>query len=258
MDTIPKIKRIEQDFTEQNEPFDDVQFPEERLLSQIKVMIGDTDEPVSLSMEDRLRLVSAFATFDYNRDANQLVDNLLELQANYNQFFDAWNVNTEGELEYAFEEIGFRYPSRDAHAWATNCEILRHKYHGKWHELLMDTGLDAPSLIERLSSDDFLVLKGVKVGPMYARIVSDEVAELNKLWELDIPVDTWVRKISQEIFQEDLSDDEIRDRWYFYGIQNDISRHIVDGALWQAGNNLDEWGADYLKEVLEVEEFEYL
>jgi len=258
MDTIKAIKTIEQDFSEKNEPFDDVTFPEERLLSEISVMVGDTDEPTTLSMEDKLRLLSAFSTFDYNRDANQLVDNLLELQQKHSQLFDAWNVNSKKAVEHTFEKIGFRYPSRDAHAWVKNCRILRQQYHGRWHELILDTGMDAEALIERLSNDDFNCLKGVKISPMYARFIDEYVADLDKLWELDIPVDTWVRKISKEIFQQDLTDDEIREHWYMYAIQNDIDRSVVDGGLWQIGNNRDEWGAEYLKEVLDLDELQYV
>lgn len=246
MATLDKIQQIEQDFTEQQPPFDDVEFPEERLIRKVQVMVGDSDERVSLSMEDRLRLVSAFSTFDYNRNANQLVDNLLELQENHARLFDAWQVNSSGELEAIFEEIGFRYPSRDAHAWAKNCRILRQEYHGKWHELLMDTEMNAPKLIERLNDDDFNCLKGVKIAPMYCRIINDEVAPIDGLWDIDIPVDTHIRRLSKELFgDDDLDDDQIRDMWQFYGLQNGISRHIVDGALWHIGNKWDDWGEDY-------------
>jgi hypothetical protein len=96
---------------------------------------------------------------------------------------------------------------------------------------------------------------------MYCRIINDKVTELDKLWELDIPVDTWVRKISKELFEgedEDLSDDDLRDRWYLYGVSNSVDKHVVDGGIWQIGNNLNEWGGDYLKELLEVEELEHL
>jgi hypothetical protein len=262
MDTLDVIETIEQDFQQRNEPFNDVTFPEERLLENVKVMVGDTDEPVSLSMEDRLRLISAFATFDYNRDANQLVDKLLVLQKQHSELFDPWNVpESTKTVEQTFDEIGFRYPNRDAQAWTKNCRILRQKYHGRWHELLIETGLDAVSLVSRLEDDDFNCIKGVKIAPMYCRIINDKVTELDKLWELDIPVDTWVRKISKELFEgedEDLSDDDLRDRWYLYGVSNSVDKHVVDGGIWQIGNNLNEWGGDYLKELLEVEELEHL
>jgi len=150
MDTIQTIERIEQDFSEQNAPFDDVTFPEQRLLEEVSEMRLDESELTSLSMEDKLRLISMFATFDYNRDANQLVDKLLTLQRERPEFFDPWQVNTAGELNYIFEDIGFRYPSRDAQAWAKNCRILRNNYHGEWCELVLDVGCDAVALVERL------------------------------------------------------------------------------------------------------------
>ena len=246
MNVIEKIKRIEADFENKAGPFADVTFPEERLLDTVGA-------DISLSMEDRLSLVSAFATFDYNRDANQLVDNLLDLHEEDPKMFNAWHVNGEKELEYYFEEIGFRYPSRDAHAWATNCEILRNKYHGRWSELLLSVGCDAETLVERLNGDDFLFLKGVKIAPMYARIIDDEVCDLDNLWALNIPVDTHIRRLSNDLFErfegDDSTDDEIREIWHIYGERYDINRHVIDGALWHIGNKWDEWGEEYWEKV---------
>jgi hypothetical protein len=258
MDTIETIEQIESDFAAGEPPFDNIEFPEERLLEEVKNQKTDTDVTVYLNKEERLQLLSSFSMLDYNRDANQLVDNLLELHAWEPRLFDPWYIQGSGQMEYYFEEIGFRYPNRDAKAWAKNSRILREKYSGKWSELLLETGCDAKKLVEQLDEDGFNVLKGVKVSPMFARFVDEYVADLDNLWELDIPVDTHISKISQELFQEDLSDDEIRDRWYFYAIQNNIDRSVVDGALWQIGNNRDEWGADYLKELLDTDELEYL
>lgn len=251
MDALNAVEQIEQDFDERNEPFDDIVFPEERLLHESSVAAGNSDEPLDLSDEDKLRLVSMFSTFDYNRDANQLVDKILELQEREPKVFDAWKV-PRLPLDKLFDEVGLRYPNRDANAWSTNCRILREQYHGNWHELLLDTGLDAVTLIEQVRDDDFNCLTGVKISPMYARIVSQEVAELDRLWDLDVPVDTHVRKLSKKLFEaedEDLSDDEIRDRWYFYAVQNDISRHVVDAGLWQIGNNWSGWGEEYWEQL---------
>jgi hypothetical protein len=251
MEPIDAIKQINKDFTEQNEPFDTIQFPEERLLESVP----------NETMEDRLCLISMFATFDYNRDANQLVDNIIELRREHgNGFFEPsiLAMYSEDELSGIFKDVGFRYPNRDAKAWVKNCRILTEEYNGTWHELVLSSGCNAVALIDQLEENSFSCLKGVKIAPMYARIIGSEVCPMRNLFELDIPVDTWVRKISQEIFGEELSDDEIRDRWYFYSVQNDFARHTVDGGIWQIGNNLDGWGADYLKGVLEIDEFEYL
>jgi endonuclease III len=241
-ETIQTIERIEQDFEQGNGPFADVQFPEERLMEELP----------HKSMEDRAVLASIFSTFDYNRDANQLVDNLVELYDVYQPWFDARQVTYEANedvLAETFEEIGFRYPSRDAHAWYVNCEIVTNNYSGKWTELMLDTRLDAPSLVHRLSDEDFLCLKGVKIAPMYARILSENVAELYKLWELDIPVDTHIRTLSHKLFGDEYDDDGIRELWYMHGVTNDIDRHVVDGGLWLIGNNWNDWGEDYWNEV---------
>lgn len=246
------VTRIERDFQERKPPFDGVTFPEERLLDEV---LNDY-EPTK---EEELVFVSMFATFDYNRDANQLVDNIIELwEERWWVFSPVTAAGAVDELASEFKKIGFRYPNRDAKAWSKNCSIITEKYAGQWTDLLLDTGCDAPTLVERLNEDDFNCVKGVKIAPMYARIINDEIAPMSNLWELDIPVDTWIRKISKELFREDLEDDQIRDRWRIISEENDIERQIVDAALWQIGNNLDEWGKEYLVEVSGTENFKYL
>lgn len=85
---------------------------------------------------------------------------------------------------------------------------------------------------------------------MYARIVNDNVAELTNMWHLEIPVDTHIRRLSKALFlQPEMSDDEIRVRWRHVAQSHDITRHVVDGALWHIGNKWDEWGEDYWNEV---------
>lgn len=250
MSVIETIERIDTDFQQGNGPFADVEFPESRLIREMKVQVGDTDGPVTLSMENKATLASFFSTLDYNRDANQLVDNLLELQERKPKWFDAYSVPaSEDSMAQVFKEIGFRYGQRDAHAWYVNCEILRNKYHGKWTELLLDTGVDAPALVERLRSDDFLCIKGVKIAPMYARIINDTVAPMDNLWQLDIPVDTHIRRLSQDLMNVEADDDDIRNWWRNIGGEADVSRHTVDGALWHIGNQWDNWGEDYWDEV---------
>lgn len=242
MNTTQAIRTIEEDFENGAGPFSDVTFPEERLL----------DEIPHTTKEGKLRVISAFATFDYNRDANQLVDNLIELYETDPYKFKPSSVplvEYEDELAEIFSEIGFRYPSRDAHAWCKNSAIICEQYNGRWTELLLETGCDAPTLVERLSDDDFNCLKGVKIAPMYARIIDDEVCDLSGVWDLDIPVDTHIRKLSHDLFSDDLSDDMIREEWRGLAIETDISRHVVDGALWHIGNQWDNWGEDYWTEV---------
>lgn len=240
------VEQIEQDFREGREPFDSVTFPEQRLLDEV---VGETIK----AMEDRMIFVSMFATFDYNRDANQLVDNIIELWNESWWAFDtkvvALHENEDG-LSDVLEDIGFRYPNRDAAAWKKNCDILSQKYNGFWTELLLDVGANAKRLVNRLEADDFSCLKGDKIAPMYARIINDEIVELDDVWELDISVDTHIRRLSKDLFNApDKNDDWIRREWRGLAVTANISRHVVDGGLWHIGNKWDEWGEEYWNEV---------
>jgi hypothetical protein len=258
MNQLDAIQRIEQDFEQNSGPFADVEFPETRLVRELKVQAGDTDEPIHFDMEERARIAAIFCTFDYNRNANQLVDNLLELQEKDANLFDPWHVRSKGELKAYFEDIGFRYPNRDANGWYKNCEILRNQYNGRVTELMLSVSSNAPDLVEQLNDDDFLYLKGAKIAPMFARILNDEVAPLDGLWELDIPADTHIIGLTEELTDTEMNADDTRTWWQVIGEQGDISRHIVDGAMWQIGNNWQEWGQEYFAEVTGKDSFEYM
>lgn len=238
-DTVRRIKRIEQDFANRDEPFDDIEFPEERLLKELP----------HNSMEDRAKIVSIFATLDYNRNAGQLVDNIIELHDRQPNFFDAWKIHkSENVLEQVFEDIGFRYPSRDSSGWHKNNQILRENYSGKWTELLLTAKADAEGLVELLRDEEFLYLKGDKIAPMYARFIDQYVAPMDNLWVLEIPVDTHIRRLSLDLFDDWVNvttDDDIREVWMDRANKYGIERHVVDGALWQIGNNWDDWGEGY-------------
>lgn len=84
------------------------------------------------------------------------------------------------------------------------------------------------------------------------------ITNIERVWQLPIPVDVWIRKISKEIFQENLTDDEIRERWRSIGSESEVKPMVADTAIWLIGNNLDDWGEDYLKELLDKSTFEYL
>jgi endonuclease III len=244
--TIDAIRQIESDYRESTGPFSDVEFPERRLLRILESRVDG-----GLSAEGRLQAVSTFAMLDYNRNANQLTDKLLELHERQPSYFDPNQVPlSEKSVEQVLQEISFRYPSRDAHAICRNAEIVRNNYHGRWSDLVFDTNTNAETLVTRLQYDDFLYLKGAKIAPMYARIINDEVTELDKLWELNIPLDTHVRRLTKDLFDKpDASDEWIRHAWKNVADRHQIQRHIVDGAMWHIGNKWDEWGEEYWEEV---------
>lgn len=240
-------RQLEHDFTFDVSPFDEVEFPEERLLREV-----DNSTEWRLTAEDKLAVVSLFATLDYNRNANQLVDKLLEaIDHSGVNILNPHEVSTaETAVQTIFDEIPTRYPSTDASGWVNNCCIIVDMYNGMWTEFLLSTNCDAPTLVERLESDDFKYLKGDKIAPMYARIIHDEVCHLTSIWETEIPVDAHIRRLSRDLFDSpDMDDDMIRREWRVLAQDAEIERHVVDGALWQIGNNWNEWGEDYWEEV---------
>jgi hypothetical protein len=235
------IQTIHTDFIQRKSPFnEDQQFPEDDLLNRI---------PHS-SDEDTAFLLTFFCTLDYNRDAFQLVDNIVELYEEEDfplqvtKFSDRY---TQDRLEELFGEIGFRYPSRDARGVMYNFEYFSDTYERITY-FIDSVEFSAPQLVQALRDEELLYLKGKKLAPFYTRLLSVNVVALDNLWELDIPVDVHIRRLSKSLFEEsaeDLSDDQIRKIWRSKGHELDISPAVVDGALWLIGNNWGTWGETY-------------
>jgi len=261
MDTTSAIQRIERDFEQDNSPFDNIEFPETRLMWELKTTGRRSEKhPAVFDMEKRARIVTIFCTFDYNRNANQLVNNLIELYETSQSTFVP-NFVAGGDADYIqtmFEDIGFRYPNRDARGWKKNCQILQQEYNGNVTELILSVRSNATQLVDQLNDDNFLYLKGDKIAPMFCRILNDEVAPLDELWQLDIPVDTHIAKLTQELTKTEMSNDDVRAWWAVIGEQENIARHVVDGGLWLIGNNWNDWGKEYFSKVTGIEQFEYM
>lgn len=246
---VDTIERIEDDFGNERPPFDEQAFPERELLDRLD----------SAHVYERSVALFVFCTCDYNRDAFQLVGNIVELYEQSPMFLSPRafvDRYTEDELSEMMGEVGFRYRNRDARAVYTNYEILYNQY-GTVQNLLADVDYDSVGLVERVRGDGFLCLKGKKIAPMFARIMSENVRTLDRLWELDIAVDTHIRRLSKELFASGLvadetklnEDDFLRSVWREVASDHDIDRSVVDGALWLIGNNWDDWGESYWEEV---------
>lgn len=240
-----EIQRIHDDFTERRDPFDDEMFPEEQLLEEV--------EPHN--EYEKAMLLTAFCTLDYNRDATQLKDNLVELYNESPVWFAPKTLTnptsgyTQNDLPDLMESIGFRYKNRDARGLWKNYQIISDKY-GTVQEMIRQSDSDAVQFVNRLEVDGFLYLKGDKLAPFYTRVISKNIMEMDKVWMLDIPVDTHIRRLSKDLFDmPDASDDDIRWRWRAYGESMDISPAVVDGALWLIGNRWDDWGEDYWEQL---------
>lgn len=243
----PKIAKLASDFQDQRGPFSVDNFPEVRLVEEL----GD---------EQKVEYLSMFCSLDYNRGVDQLLDNIIELSEREQDYFYPPGVVklSEDELQSVFTEIGFRYGNRDARGWQTNCRIITHDFGSTWYDLVAASGYHAPTMMKLLREYDFMFLKGEKLGPFYCRVINDLVEPLDGVWQLPIPVDTHIRKLTQELLRQDMTDDEIREFWREWGQENDASPAIVDGGLWMIGYQWEEWGQDYFIELTGRETFKYL
>lgn len=245
MQKYDTIQRISDDFENRKGPFSDVTFPEEELL-----------EEAAPFPAQRANMLFAFCTLDYNRDARQLKDNLVELYEDDPVWFAPKTLTNDttsytlDDLNDIMSDIGFRYKNRDSQGLWKNYNILSENY-GNVRNLLASVDYKAPALVKQLREDDFSYIKGKKLAPFFARVLHDEVSvrKLDQIWSVDIPVDTHIRTLTQKITGEEMSDDEIRRFWQVCGDEKDIERHVVDGALWHIGNQWDNWGEDYFEKV---------
>lgn len=241
MNEIDAVTQLNEDFTNQRQPFDGATLPEQWALDQIDPLHD-------------LRFLSYGVSLDYNRSADQLWDNCVELYESEHgpEVFDPNRVVEDyspDELAEVFGDIGFRYRNRDAQGWYDNSQILVEDFDGSWWKFVKHSGFDAPRLTRMLDDFGFKYLKGAKLAPFYAKVVDASVVDLERVWQLDIPVDTHIRRLTQDLVHGDMDDDAIRNFWKQYGRSNDIDPMAVDTALWLVGNQWNEWGEDYWEEI---------
>lgn len=245
MNHFDAIKQIEEDMADEVEPFSSKMLPEKAALREV-------------SVTDQLAFLSYGVMLDYNRNAKQLWNNCLELYNSPDEGFFypdavALNHSTPDDIADTFKDIGFRYPNRDAKGWWTNSRKIHEHYEGSWAKLIQEASSmkGAPSLVELLRDDNFLYLKGKKLAPFYAKVVDANVVNLDNIWQLDIPVDTHIRRLTIDLAGVNMTDDEIRNFWERIGTRYDIDPMVVDTALWLIGNNWNDWGKSYWTNIVD-------
>lgn len=97
-------------------------------------------------------------------------------------------------------------PQKDAYIWKTIGVTFYKKWNGDPRNFLQSCNWDAPKILERLKKDnhlynsqwkpDYLYLRGDKIGPLWLRMLRDNVGitELENLDEVPIPVDIHVAR----------------------------------------------------------------
>ena len=232
------LETIQSDFANAEGPFSNKEelLPERAAIEEVQP-------------EDHLRFLTYGVMLDYNRNAAQLWRNCAELYRRDPTYFNEYEVLEKdvSDMQDMFEDIGFRYHQRDAKGWYDNSRIVTEEF-GDWDQLLLDANYCAETLAEFIEDAGFKYLKGEKLKPFYCKVVHENIVTLDKIWTLEIPVDVHIRRLTQDIAGEELSDDEVREYWRERGREEDIDPMVVDGALWLIGNNWDDWGEDYWNE----------
>jgi len=232
-------------------------------------ILGKTEMPEDLlpagvrkgSLEHRL-FITLTVSIDYQRDANALWKSSRETfeDPTTKYLYDPESLhNTKPRAIVAdMKKYGLsRKPRKDADIWRTVGVTFFKKWAGDPSNFLQRCNWDALSILRRLKSDkhtyngkavsDYPYLRGNKIGPLWLRMLRDNVGiiELKNLERVPIPVDVHIARASlttgvvygrfigglEEIFEE------IRKAWFqsVKGVNigsRDMIALDVDEALW--------------------------
>jgi hypothetical protein len=162
------------------------------------------------SLEHRL-FITLTVAIDYMRDSNQVWDSARQTFADNNTryLFDPGAIHEAGltQVRRDLLQHGLALrPDRDARTWHTIGTTLHREWQGDPRLFLKDCGWDAPEILARLKVDshlengackaDFPYLRGDKIGPLWLRMLRDNVGitELQHLEEVPIPVDRHIAR----------------------------------------------------------------
>jgi hypothetical protein len=163
---------------------------------------------ISVGSREQLLFVTFTVSVDYMRDASELWRSARDAWADTNTryLFEPRDVvaadyqRVERDLKAAALS---RKSRRDALSWYTIAKTLATKWNGDPRFFLEDCDFHAPTILSRLRRDDhdegnrrrpdFPLLKGKKIGPLWVRMLRDNVGiELTGLADVPIPVDVHV------------------------------------------------------------------
>ncbi|MDL5360391.1 hypothetical protein [Halalkalicoccus sp. NIPERK01] len=143
----------------------------------------------------------------------------------------------------------------DPHVWYLNSLTLYRHYDSDPMNLLEEADYDAPTLlniVRKKRREQFLSLGGKKVGALWIRLLHEEIQPLSNIQEVDIPVDSHIRGITNKLLDADYSTAEVRKFWSDFCIEHDLIPVEIDQPLWLLDKYEDEWGEDYLRAKIET------
>ncbi len=209
-------------------------------------ILGNTEMPEDLlpsgvkrgSLE-HLLFITLTVSIDYQRDANALWESSRQTfedpDTRYLYDPESLHVKKPRVINVDMQKYGLsRKPKKDADIWRTVGVSFFKKWRGNPTNFLQDCNWDSMSVLRRLKEDmhlyngksvaDYPYLRGNKIGPLWLRMLRDNVGvkELKNLERVPIPVDIHVARASLTTgvvhgrFDGRLEDifEQIRNAWF--------------------------------------------
>ena len=215
--------------------------------------------------------ITLTVAIDYQRDADTLWKvsrkTFEDPQTAYLFDPESLHLNPPRKIMKDMQKYGLsKKPSKDAVIWRTVGVTIYKKWNGDPINFLESCGWDCPEILKRLKTDthvynrkpvaDYPYLRGDKIGPLWLRMLRDNVGigKLQRLDQVPIPVDIHVARASLATgvvkgkFEGKLSDlfESMREAWFLSvkGLKTDGRPMIaldVDEPLW----HLSKYGCTY-------------
>lgn len=179
---------------------------------------GNTEMPederpggVAKGTLDHVLFITLTVAIDYQRDATQVWDASRRTYADPETgYLFSPSAIFERPVRAVVDDLQkhglSRKPRKDAYIWRTVALTFLKKWAGDPRNFLSSCGWDAPTILSRLKSDrhtvsghevpDYPYLRGDKIGPLWLRMLRDNVGEsrLIGLERVPIPVDVHVAR----------------------------------------------------------------
>jgi hypothetical protein len=157
---------------------------------------------------------------------------------------------------------------RDPDWWFQNARTIYNKWDSDPRRVLRNPratsgkienpSYDAPSIEQVIKQNKFPALGGKKILPLWLRMMHEEVHQLERIEEINIPVDFHIvnitnrlRSDTDEFSRYDEDDKEtIRDYWYIICQKNNLVPIQLDKPLWLLNKYWNQGGRVYVAKTL--------
>jgi hypothetical protein len=181
-------------------------------------ILGQTEMPEDIAPKDVIKgsvehilFITQTVSIDYQRDANLLWESSRQTYEDRDtRYLFTPQMLHETPVSKIVQDMQkyklSKKPKKDAIIWQTVGVTFYKKWQGNPTQFLSDCHWDAPTILERLSTDthlmrgnsvyDYPYLRGPKIGPLWVRMLRDNVGftQIQNLVKVPIPVDRHIAR----------------------------------------------------------------